>query len=114
MKAKEWGNDPALITLASALKFDNTYELVDKNLEAKSVTVKETATGEISVWTLKEITEGSETVELIDDKGRTITIGGSSGKMFTVTEPSAAPEEEAPAVEEMPEGSADTVEDEGI
>lgn len=114
MKAKEWGNNPALITLASALKFDDTYELVDKNLEAKSVTVKETATGEISVWTLKEVTEGSETVELIDDKGRTITIGGSSGQMFTVTEPSVAPAEEAPAVEEMPEESTEPAEDGGI
>lgn len=99
---EEWGENPGLGIVAMVVKADDTYELVDKDLEAGTLTVKESATGEESVWTLVEFEEGSESVTLKDDKGRIITIGGSSGKAFTITEPSEDEAVEDDAVEEAP------------
>lgn len=111
---EEWGENPGLGAVAMVIKADNTYELVEKDLKAGTLTVKEVSTGEVSVWTLTEFTEGSETMELTDDKGRTITIGGSSGKTFTVSEPSEDAAEEAPAEQVMPEESSEPAQDEGV
>lgn len=109
-QAKDFIGNPGLGVVAAVIKMDDTYELVDKDVAGGTLTVKESATGEVSVWTLTQFEEGSETVELTDDKGRSITVGGSSGKAFTITEPSEEATEEAPAVEDAVEDSSEVVE----
>ena len=92
----EWGENPGLGAVAMVVAIDDTYEMVGKDLEAGTLTIKNTSTGEESTWTLQEMDEDSDSIQLIDDQGRIITFG-QGDKAFTVSEPGAAEIEDAAA-----------------